>query len=177
MGKIAVLYKSRYGSTQAYADWIAAALQADLFTEVRPDKLRDYSTLIFGGGIYAGGVSGTRYLRDHFAALQEKNLVLFTVGLSDPADRSICKSVIDRAFPPEMQSRIHFFHLRGNMDYPQLSLLHRSMMRMLRLQLRHKKHRSAKDEMLLEGGRVNFLDKESITPLLDYVRSLEGDPL
>ena len=47
-----VIYKSKYGSTKAYAEWIAEALscQAVEAKSVKADDLLAYDTIVYGGG-------------------------------------------------------------------------------------------------------------------------------
>ena len=56
--KIAVIYASKYGSTETYARWIAEELDAGLYLvkAVSAEMLQDYDAVIYGGGLYAGGV-------------------------------------------------------------------------------------------------------------------------
>lgn len=60
MSDIAVIYKSKYGSTKQYAEWISEALKADLFERgnIKYENLYKYKTIIFGGGLYASGIIG-----------------------------------------------------------------------------------------------------------------------
>lgn len=60
MSKIAVVYKSKYGSSKKYAEWIADELKAELFehSKIKKDDLLKYDTIIYGGGLYAGSISG-----------------------------------------------------------------------------------------------------------------------
>lgn len=60
MNKTAVVFKSKYGSTKKYAQWIAEELSCDIFERknVKSDDLEAYDTVIYGGGLYAGGVKG-----------------------------------------------------------------------------------------------------------------------
>ncbi len=48
---ILVLYKSKYGSTKQYAQWIGEALQAPVRSvdDVRDAELKDATTVIIGG--------------------------------------------------------------------------------------------------------------------------------
>jgi flavodoxin len=49
MSNIVVVYKSKYGSTEKYAKWIAEALSADIFksNKIKPDMLENYSTIVY----------------------------------------------------------------------------------------------------------------------------------
>ena len=53
--KIAIIYKSKYGTTKKYAGWIAIKLDADLYeiSDITSGDLPDYDTIIFGSSLYA----------------------------------------------------------------------------------------------------------------------------
>jgi len=75
-----------------------------------------------------------------------------------------------------MMSHIRFFHLRGCIDYSELSLIHKSMMAMLRRMLLKKDTASLtnEDRQLLAtyGKRVDFINRDAILPLVKYAVSL-----
>ena len=58
--KTIVVYKSKYGTAEQYARWIAEELGCDLreLGEVRARDLEPYEGIIFGGGVHAGGIEG-----------------------------------------------------------------------------------------------------------------------
>ena len=62
--KTAVIFKSKYGSTRKYAQWIAADLQADLFAadKIKVRDLAPYQTIVYGGYLYAGSIAGIKLL-------------------------------------------------------------------------------------------------------------------
>ena len=165
MSDIAVIYASHYGFTEAYARWIAEELSGDLLEakRVQSEDLRRYHTVIYGGGLYAGGVNGISLLTENFETLQGKNLFLFTVGAADVTDQENIAS-IRRS-------------LRGGLQYSRMNLLHKSMMAMLRLSLLKKPESELGSDgrALLEtyGQDVSFLDREAIAPLVADVRKRE----
>ena len=184
MNKIAVVFQSKYGATKKYAQWIAEALDCDLLERksVKADDLKAYDTLIYGGGLYAGGVSGFEVIYKNFDRITDKNLILFTCGLADPQKTENTDSIkesLKKVLTPPMQEKVKIFHLRGGMDYAKLSIPHKTMMAMLH-KMTLKKAPDAlsnEDKELLEtyGQCVDFIDPSSIHPLVDYVRSLTAD--
>ena len=64
--KTAVIFTSQTGFTRKYAEWIAQALQADLFElpEARKTDLSVYDGLIYGGWVSAGSVQGLSRFRE-----------------------------------------------------------------------------------------------------------------
>lgn len=181
MKKTAVVYKSRYGSTRKYAEWIAESLEADLFeeSEIRGSELKGYSTIIYGGGLYASGINGISLLTKNFQSVKDKKLIVFTVGLASPEDTSIYKPIIEKNIPAEMRSGIKFFHFRGAMDYSALNVMHKGMMAMLKTIVANKSEekKTEEDRQMLEtyGHKVDFTDKNSIAPLVEYVMKLEEE--
>lgn len=181
--KTVVVFESKYGATRQYAHWIAEALGCDLFEKkhIKPQQLQAYDTIVYGGGLYAGSVSGIDLLTKNFGALAGKNLVLFTCGLADPADNANVEHIhntLAKLMTPDMLARVQVFHLRGGIDYSRLSFLHKIMMGMLHKALLRKDRSTLRqeDREMLDsyGQRVDFVDKDAILPMLEYMQGLEA---
>lgn len=181
MNKIAVVFQSRYGATRRYAEWISEELSCDLFERkaVKIDDLEPYDTIIYGGGLYAGGVSGIDILTKNFRRLSNKNLILFTCGLADPKDAANTEHIkqsLNKVLSSGMQEKIKIFHLRGAMDYSRLNLPHKAMMAMVHKMTAKKDISSLTDEdreMLATYGKtVDFTDRETILPMIHYIQEL-----
>ena len=179
MSDIAVIYASHYGFTETYARWLAEDLAADLLQagKVRREDLEKYGTVVYGGGLYAGGVNGISLLVKNEGCLRGKKLYLFTVGASDPVDPENIANIrkgIDKVLPPTMLETIKIYHLRGGLRYSKMSMIHRTMMTMLRKVLLKKPEAElrSEDRALLEtyGQDVSFLDRAAIAPLVEDIR-------
>jgi menaquinone-dependent protoporphyrinogen IX oxidase len=170
---IAVIYQSHYGATRQYAAWIAEELGADLMErrEVYPDTLSKYDCVIYGGGLYAGGILGAGLVSKNSC----KNLVVFTVGLADPETTDYA-AILNKNFPEGSHKPLRVFHLRGSIDYKKLKLAHRVMMAMLKKVVERKpvSKRSEEDDEFIRtyGSAVDFIDRETIAPLISYVREI-----
>ncbi len=179
--KYLVTYASKYGSTKKYAQWIAEALHCDIRESRTVDAalLKQYDVLIHGGGLYAGSLSGIRVITKNYPLLADKHVVLFSCGLFDPSDPENIKTIkagLARILTPDMQTHIQQFHLRGGIDYPRLSLLHRIMMAGLRKFLLDKGYENLRDEdkLLIDtyGKQLDFIQKDSIAPIVAFVEAL-----
>ncbi|WP_099469727.1 flavodoxin domain-containing protein [Konateibacter massiliensis] len=180
MKKIAVIYKSKYGFTKTYAQWISDELKADLLEadKTKPAALQEYDVIVYGGGLYAGGVSGISLITKNFASINSKAIFLFTVGAADVADRQNTDSIrksLARVLTPEMQEKIKIYHLRGGMDYANMSFMHRTMMGMM-MKMLHKKSESeltSEEKSMIEtyGQKVDFTDRSTITPLVQAIKA------
>ena len=179
--RILVTYASKYGTTKRYAQWIAEDLACDLrdSREVNAELLKSYDILIHGGGLYAGGLSGIQTIVKNYDAISNKRIILFSCGLADPEDPENVAHIeagLEKVLTPEMREKIRQFHLRGGIDYSRLGLTHKAMMAMLRTVMLKKGRDNlrSEDQMMLDtyGGTVDFTNRESLAPLLSYVRSL-----
>ena len=179
--RILVTYASKYGTTKRYAQWIAEDLACDLrdSREVNAELLKSYDILIHGGGLYAGGLSGIQTIVKNYDAISNKRIILFSCGLADPEDPENVAHIeagLEKVLTPEMREKIRQFHLRGGIDYSRLGLTHKAMMAMLRTVMLKKGYGNlrSEDQMMLDtyGGTVDFTNRESLAPLLNYVRSL-----
>ena len=166
-----VIYRSKYGSAKCYAEWIAEELSADLFdgTIVTINDLLKYDTIIFGGSLYAVGILGISLIKDHFEKIADKKVIIFSVGAS-PAVREALETVRNANFTPKMKLKVHYFHLRGGFDYSKLGFIHKIMMCMLKLKIKHKKpeDRSNDEKEMLSAYEkpVDFKNKKAISPII-----------
>ena len=173
MKNIAVIYKSVYGTTKQYAEWIAQELDASLFeaSSVKPVQLMDYDVVVYGGGLYAGGIMGAKLVAKNPC----KSLVVFTVGLSTPETTDYSK-ILSKNFTSERLEKIKTFHLQGGIDYGKLGMVHRVMMVFAKKETKKipMAERTNDDNLLLEtyGDKVDFTNRDTIKPLVDYVRAL-----
>ena len=177
--KTIVVYSSQYSATEQYARWLAEALDADLYAvrAISADVLGGYDCILYGGGLYAGGVKGLPTFLKHFSKCEGKPLILFTCGIADPKDPANVEQIrsqLHKALPANIAAQCTFFHLRGRLDYPHLTVVHRAMMAMLRKMLLKKAPSSLREEdrQLLEtyGKDVNFIDRSEIEPIVSFVR-------
>ena len=179
MSDIAVIYASHYGFTEAYARWLAEELAADLLEagKVKSEDLERHGTIVYGGGLYAGGVNGISLLVKNAERIQGKRLYLFTVGASDPLDPENIANIrngLAKALPPQLLESMRIYHLRGGLRYSKMSMVHRTMMAMLRKVLLKKPEAElrSEDRVLLEtyGQDISFLDRVAIAPLVEGIR-------
>ena len=179
--KCLVTYASKYGSTKKYAQWIAEALACDIqdSKDVNRKLLEQYDVIIHGGGLYAGGLSGINTIVKNFDAISDKEIILFSCGLADPRDPENTAHIeagLAKVLKPEMFGKIKQFHLRGGINYAALSLTHKAMMAMLRKTMLQKgcQNLRPEDQLMLDtyGKAIDFSDRDTIIPLLDYVASV-----
>jgi menaquinone-dependent protoporphyrinogen IX oxidase len=171
--KTIVIYKSKYGSTKKYAEWIADELKADLYerARVKPGDLQGYDTIVYGGNLHAVGISGLELIKKNLGRLGTRKIIVFSVGAA-PIRQDTVNAVIKANFIQDENRKIKFFAFRGAFNYQKLNLIDKTLMFLLKLKLQSKKpHELDEDSRgLLESYEkpADFTDRASIAPLVKY---------
>ena len=177
MDKILVVYNSKYGHTKKYTQWLAERLNADVCESknLKSALLDDYSTILFGSGLYAGSNKAALLIVKHFEQIKDKKVVLFTCGLADVTNETNIINInkaLDEVISPEIRNKIKIFHVRGGIDYDNLSIVHKTMMKMLHLKLSKTPADELNDEdrefMATYGQTIDLSDKKMIEPIIRY---------
>jgi menaquinone-dependent protoporphyrinogen IX oxidase len=170
--KSIVVYKSKAGFTKKYAEWIAEELGSDIFaaSQVTAAILTAYDTVIYGGGLYAGGINGVKIITNNMAKLQGKKVVVFATGAS-PMREEVISEVRDRNFTLQQQEKIQFYYLRGGFDYTRLQFGDKLLMQLLKWTLKRKKELTPDEKGMLAAydTPVDFTKRENINGLIAYV--------
>lgn len=179
MNKIAVIYKSKYGSTKKYAEWIANEIGADLIEVSRAhnDIVSKYDTIIYGGGLYEDRISGVSFITKNYEALKDKNIIVYSVGLGSTDNKDGFKPLIDKNFNESMSKNIRFYHYRGGIDYGKLNFMDKFAMKLFYKFIARKKPEDISEEarMMLNtyGKDIDYTNKDAIELLVRYVRSID----
>lgn len=166
--KIAIVYKSKYGSTMKYAGWLAIKLDADLYEESdvgRWDLLK-YKTIVFGGPIYNSKIYNLDFILEKYDTIKNKNIIIFCPNLGLQSN----KEIIDYNFvEEEMKKKIKIFFLQGSFDYNELNYVDKLLFRRL-LNKKQKENKLSYEHINLEKNiDMDRSNKKSIEPILDYI--------
>lgn len=174
-----VIYKSKYGTTKRYAEWIAeelgcAAIEA---SRIKPEDMENYDVIIYGGGLYAECIDGIALINKNYDRIKDKNIIVFSVGLTDPEFKRYYDTVAEKNFSSDVRENIQIFNLPGRMIIDELSLPHRGALKALRAFLKAKPSLSPDMQMLFDlcGESNDFVDKNAIDPIAKAVRAIEKD--
>lgn len=174
-----VVYSTKNGSTERYAQWIAEDCGADLMRagETKIETLLDYDTVIYGGCVYQGTIRGADLVKKNLQTLRGKKLAVFAVGLTHPADDAAFAQVLSQNFTPDQQAGIRFFHFPGALDYAKMTFPQKYMMKLLVKNIRKRPadQRSEIENSLVQsyGTGVDFTSRSYIKPLVQYVQGAE----
>ena len=160
-----IIYSSRYGSTLQYAKKLSEQTNIPAVDYREAPELSGMRTIIYMGGLYAGGVPGLTKTFRGFSLRDGQKVILITIGLSDPDEpenRQNIRAALKKQLPPDLFHQAKIFHLRGGIDYQRLALSHRTMLALLYRSLRKTplEQQTAENRALIEtyGKQVNFID-------------------
>ncbi|MFA6272055.1 MAG: flavodoxin domain-containing protein [Patescibacteria group bacterium] len=152
-----ILYKSRWGTTKLYAEWIHEAYpESDIanIDDFDPKNLVNYETIVIGGRTYMGRIQIGRFMVGNWNVLKDKTVYLFSVGMIHP-DRKESKQSFEM-IPEDVRNALAgYSKLPGMIDPKKLNLLQKSLA---------KKH----------NNQPENVNKEAIQPIVDFlVRNAE----
>ena len=177
-GGALVLYTTKHGATQRYAEAIAQPLDA-LVKEAAYAKIakaKTYDAIVLGCCVYRGKIKGLDFFSTYAEELKDKRLVLYTVGLYDPAADSV-REELDaqiKAALGDAAEHVAVFHLRGAIRWQSLGLAERVMMKALIAEMKKKPEaeRALIEQQLIdaEGGAIDFSDEADLAPIVHAAR-------
>ena len=166
-----VLYRSKYGATRRYADWIAEETGFDCAETGKTGigAVERYDTVILGGGIYASGIAGLSFLKRNIGRLKDRKVILFCDGAS-PYEEKTFRQVCEHNLKDGLAG-LPCFYCRGAWNYEGLSFVDRNLCRMLMKAVARKKpgEREVWEEALMEAGegKHDWTDRAYIVPILE----------
>lgn len=160
MNKTIIIYHSKTGFSQRYAQWLGEDLACRTvpFRERKGLNLAEYGTVILTGGLYAGQMSGLKWLKKQLPALAGKRLAAVAVGCA-PVGFSGQEDSMAQLFDgtPEIRG----FYCQGGLDYARMGAVDRAMMAALRTVLRSQPDKAGMLEVIsrsFDGTRREYLE-------------------
>jgi len=170
-----VIYKTKYGSTKTYAEWIAEELCCDIkeAKAVKVDDLLKYDTIIYGGGLYAEIINGVTLITKNYEKLKDKKLIVYTTGITPPDCREYYDGeVIEKNFK-NGPGNIKVYNFLGKMILEELTPVHRMAIKTLKKIMSAKENPREIEKLLIKLCDTfgDFTDKEAIGDLVEYAKA------
>ena len=172
-----IIYGSQYGSTYRYAEKLSEQTNIPAVSYKDAPDLSGMKTIIYLGGLYAGGVLGLAKTLRGLSPYGGFKLILVTVGLADPNEpenQENIRASLKKQIPSELLVQTEIFHLRGSIDYKKLGVGHRTMMALLYHSVRKMppEKQTAEDRALMEtyGKQVDFTDFNTLEPIVEEIQ-------
>lgn len=168
-----ILYRSKYGATKKYADWLGEKTGFTVLPakEATKTEIANGEPLILCGAIYASGISGLSVLRKNQALLAGKKVAIFCVGAS-PYDEKALEDVKKNNLRDDLGG-IPLFYGRGAWDEGAMTAVDRTLCKMLQKSLA-KKDPSEYEPwmralMSAAGKSCDWTDPVYLQPLLTWL--------
>lgn len=195
--QIAIVYKSKYGTTKKYAIRLAKAIASHKTCDIyEADKipakaLNHYDIVIFAGAIYSGVLNLAQNLQDFLAqAKQAKKqhtkqsqkaqkhtrqhitpkIHCLIIGLSNPNNAQNYQNALDNNLTKTQQQGIRFHFLQGGLDFNKLDKSDKQAMQAYRAMLAKRDSLSKEQEALLANKAVDFTNKDSLKPVINAIK-------
>jgi menaquinone-dependent protoporphyrinogen IX oxidase len=170
-----VVYKTKYGSTKTYAEWIAEELSCEAVDVKDTDiqKLSEYDAIIYGGGLYAEVINGVTIITKNLDKLKNKKIAVYTTGITPLDCRAYYDTyVVEKNFKEGVPENVKLFNFLGKMKMEELSLVHRTALKSLKKLMQGKKNPSEMEKMLVDlcDADGDFSNREDIKELIDYIK-------
>lgn len=168
-----ILVHSKYGAARKYAEWLKEKTGFPVLEtkQAKEDQLARPDTVILLGGVYASGIGGMGFLRKHWQTLAGKKLAVFAVGAS-PYEEENLALLKQRNLRPPMEE-VPCFYGRGIWNLPAMSLVDRTMCKMLQKSVAKKPVNQCQtwELALREAGenRADWTHPDYLQPLLEWI--------
>lgn len=160
MNRILIIYHSKTGFSKRYAQWLAEELNGRIlpFRDRKSADLTEYDTIILTGGLYAGQMSGLKWLKKQLPALAGKRIAAVAVGCA-PMETPDLPESMEKLFgvTPEIKG----FYCQGGLDYEHMGAVDRAMMAALRAALKAQPDQADMLEGIsrsFDGSRREYLE-------------------
>ena len=193
-----VLYTSKYGAAETYARWIAEALgcRAVPLDKFSKKELQGYDTVIYGGGVQAGGIRGleqfTKWIKGDLKLRQmakrgtiseaeaaeigafDRQYYIFAVGISLDSEGNRLQ-LRDINFDKDWLRELPCFFLPGAFDPAKLEGVDKAIIKVATKMFLNKPEAqaAAEDAQVLryfETG-CDLIDRTRTTALIEAVKS------
>lgn len=171
--EILILYCSRTGFTQRYAQWLAEALDAEVLPLKNcPNPLPNtVQILLCGGGIYGSELAGLKKYRKLQKKYPDKEFLFFATGAS-PQSPILQERLLQYNFKTALQPP--FFYLQGGLNLEELAPSHKTMLNLYKSMMKRRREPSEEETRILALLDHSFdaSSQEQLLPLLVYLKQL-----
>ena len=171
-----VIYYSKTGSTQKYAEEIAQALKADIvpFKKFNKKMIGQYDTFIFGARVMGSRICKADQFLMNYELMKDKNIIMFAVGMSVVTSETrkglISGNLLD-------MYHIRFYQLRGSFNYENLSFIDKLIMNNSFRLIAHDPNASVDQKSLLSLKETPIIvyDSDGVNKIINIARKIETE--
>ena len=164
-----IIYKTKYGTTEKYAELIADETGLDAVNIDRFDikDIYKYDYIVIGSPTYAYGLIAGGWIKKNKKTLLNKKVFLFSVGGIPAEDKDMLNKIAINSIGKDLFSHITYCHCRGVFKYNKLSFGDKLLMK---IAIFLTKSPDGKKKML-EG--YDLFDKVYVGSLINDIKALK----
>ena len=171
-----VIYKTKYGSTKTYAEWIAQELSCEAVNvkDIKAQDLSKYDVIIYGGGLYAEVINGVSFITKNLDALSDKKIAIYSTGITPLEYPEYYDTyVIEKNFKKGLPENVKIFNFMGKMKMEELTLVHKTALKTLKKIMSSKENPTEMEKLLVDlcDADGDFSDREAIKELVEYAKA------
>lgn len=148
-----ILYKSKWGSTQQYAEWIAQEVLDGVAIDIDKYDFLDidnYNKVVIGSRVYMGKIEALDQLKKNWQRISSKEVYLFMVGLIPMENPDSVKSL--EAIPQEIRNNITgLIKLPGRVDFKKVGFFDKLIVKLMGM------------------GEIDKVDICHISPIVEWI--------
>lgn len=167
-----ILYKSRYGNTKQYAEWLAQDLDFEVrdFSKFKKSEIDNYDQIVFGSGVYMSKMDKIKKVLKMF---KDKPIIIFACAGNAGVEKEI-EDIKMNNFKNNELAFHQFFYLPGGVDFSKVKGFMKFMINVFRKVMEKKKNRTYEEEQILKGFSepTNFVDKKHIAAMVEYIKNI-----
>ncbi len=175
--KTIVIYRSKTGFTEKYAQLISKALSCQCleYKAAKNIDLTSYDYVIYGGSLYASGILGLKKMLSQMNFNLNKELFIFAVGTTPPSD-GLVATLTEHNLSPELQKHAKLFYMRGGFNYNKLNFFDKFLMNIMKktIQKKPEAERTADERGMLAAfdRPLDVSNERFIEPLISYYKEV-----
>lgn len=125
-----VIYKSRYGSTKQYAQWISEATGFIIMDHENVSKsdFETNDTFVICSYINEGQFSLRSMVINNWDILKNKNVYILSASAASPDNKKYAAIYLERSFQPDIREKIKYYPVQGKYIIEKLSSHDRSLL-------------------------------------------------
>ncbi|MDD4730247.1 MAG: flavodoxin domain-containing protein [Dysgonamonadaceae bacterium] len=168
-----ILYKSKYGATKKYAEWLSEETGFEMLetSKAKISDVQKYDIIVLGGGIYASGIAGLDFLRKNIELLCDKKIIVFCVGAS-PYEEKAFNEIRNHNMKDKLSS-IPCYYCRGGWDMDAMTFVDRNLCKMLRKAVAKKNPSECEvwEMALMAAGdeKCDWTDRVYLEPIIEEI--------
>ena len=167
-------FQMETGFTKKYVDWLTETItcKAIPLDQINTIRVDDYAIIVYGAGIHAGRMRGLKEFKRKAFDLNKKMIVFATGGAPD--DKVIISKIRANNFTVEELESIEFFYFQSGLNYEQMGLRDKAMMKLYYKMLELKSNKSDIEDGTSKAMATSYdhSSSEQIKPMISYLNDL-----